>query len=356
MRRFLTRIWRQNLIVNTPMATYSKHNDPEESFESAEDTAADWISRRNEGLSDDSKIELQRWLDHSEQNKTVFESLDLTWKLLGDPERRGRTDDILRQLQIRQRRRRVRRRAWVGSSLAMASILTFIFIPKSPSPVDQQMTPTMVRRPDVQILVDGTRVELNAGAQITSAFTAKERTVHLLRGEALFEVTEDAARPFVVTAGDIQVRAVGTAFSVRYDPTRVDVLVTKGKVAVEQAGSSVGQSPLYLGAGDKAALSADTGQSLLESEITTMTDGAIAAALAWRGDRIEFTGTPLSKAVTLFNHQNSLQIKISGAVLSKHRISGVFWVNDPEGFIRLLETGLGVSSSRSARGIILRKK
>src|SRR5690349_20668988 len=46
-------------------------------------------------------------------------------------------------------------------------------------------------------------------------FSAKSRAVRLIAGEALFQVAKDAARPFVVAAGDARVRAIGTAFNVR---------------------------------------------------------------------------------------------------------------------------------------------
>ena len=41
------------------------------------------------------------------------------------------------------------------------------------------------------------------------------REVTLTRGEAWFKVAHDKTRPFIVSAGRIRVRAVGTAFSVR---------------------------------------------------------------------------------------------------------------------------------------------
>ena len=60
-------------------------------------------------------------------------------------------------------------------------------------------------------LDDGTVVELNGGAEIEVQFTAAERRLRLVRGEAHFQVAKNPLRPFVVEAGGVAVRAVGTA-------------------------------------------------------------------------------------------------------------------------------------------------
>jgi transmembrane sensor len=340
------------------MATYLTHKT-RLFAESAEDIAADWIARRNAGLTEEESSALRQWLDGDDQNKRVFEAFDAAWCALGEPRRQGQVNEVMRQLSLRRQHRMVlRRRIWTmsGASLAAASALAWIFLFANPVPSETPLATTMTMRPNIRMLPDGTRVELNAGANIATTYTASERGVRLVHGEVLFEVTKDASRPFVVTAGDIQVRAVGTAFSVRYGVSKVDVVVTEGKVSVEQAGSEIGKLPLYLGVGDKAEVSVDMSQSVLESEITNLTGDEIAAALAWRGKRIEFTGTPLAEAVNLFNRQNRLQLSISDPSLSSRRITGIFWVDDPEGFARLLEAGLNVSASHTSGRIELRSR
>ena len=53
--------------------------------------------------------------------------------------------------------------------------------------------------------------------------------MRLLRGEGRFQVAHDATRPFIVSAADADVRAVGTAFTVRLrESAQVDVLVSEG--------------------------------------------------------------------------------------------------------------------------------
>src|SRR5204863_5888557 len=81
---------------------------------------------------------------------------------------------------------------------------------------------------------DGSVVELNRGAVVSAHFTASERRMRLVSGEANFKVAKDPQRPFVVEARGVAVRAVGTAFNVRIDAVSVEVLVTEGVVNVAQ--------------------------------------------------------------------------------------------------------------------------
>ena len=83
-------------------------------------------------------------------------------------------------------------------------------------------------------LADGTQVWLNANSRFTypTAFTGKERKVSL-QGEAYFKVTHDAVHPFIVQAGDMQTRVLGTEFNVdAADASLPHVTLVEGKVSV----------------------------------------------------------------------------------------------------------------------------
>lgn len=87
-------------------------------------------------------------------------------------------------------------------------------------------------------LTDGTRVHLNVDSRLTlpANFGVERRAVRL-EGEAFFEVTEDAARPFVVRAGEATTRVLGTAFDVSAyaDDEETRVVVKEGRVAVRSS-------------------------------------------------------------------------------------------------------------------------
>ena len=91
-------------------------------------------------------------------------------------------------------------------------------------------------------------------------------------------------------------------------------------------------------------------------EIRTVSTSEMAAALAWRDNRIEFADTPLSDAVRLFNRRNRIQLAIESPSLVQRSITGVFWADDPEGFVRLLESAFPINSKRTGDSIVLRSE
>jgi transmembrane sensor len=215
----------------------------------------------------------------------------------------------------------------------------------------------------LRTLPDGSTVELNFGAEITLDFTPEKRGIRLLRGEALFVVAKNSARPFVVTAGTVEVRAVGTAFAVRHESKHVNVIVTAGRVAVDRveemsasgAVSPIKAEPVYLDVGRQVEVPM-VFVEMPRLQIREVTTAELAAALAWRDKRIEFADTPLPDAVKLFNRHNRVQLSITNQALFRRSITGVFWTDDPEGFVRLLETGFEISADRSGDAIRLRSK
>lgn len=85
------------------------------------------------------------------------------------------------------------------------------------------------------ILSDGTRVWLNSESELEYSvlFSSGERVVRLV-GEAFFEVTQDAARPFIVETSDMRMRVLGTSFNIKAykDASRISTTLFTGKVQV----------------------------------------------------------------------------------------------------------------------------
>ena len=83
-------------------------------------------------------------------------------------------------------------------------------------------------------LADGTTVWLNAGSRLTypAQFGGRTRNV-TLQGEAYFKVAHDASHPFLVKAGNVTTRVLGTEFNVRaFSPTDTHVTLLEGSVEV----------------------------------------------------------------------------------------------------------------------------
>jgi transmembrane sensor len=245
-------------------------------------------------------------------------------------------------------------------ALAAAAVFVVAFVSRDAARVDPLKEPSVVVRPDRQILPDGSAVEFNSGAEIELAFTQEKRVVRLVKGEALFVVAKDPLRPFVVAAGHVEVRAIGTAFAVRFEPRQVDVVVTEGRVTVERVAGAASRSsavpestePVYLAAGRRAVVPVEP-LSVASITIQPISPTEIKEALAWRARRIEFTDTPLPVALRLFNRQNRVQFSLGDSSLNARAVTGIFWSDDPDTLARLLVKGLSLSADRKGEEIIL---
>lgn len=282
----------------------------------------------------------------------------------------GAADRVIADLDRYLLRRRRRRQRTVVTVAALLLIGGLAWQPweraTAPVAVAAIARDAVVLRPAQRTLPDGSVVELNAGAEIDVDFSGPLRRVVLRRGEGHFQVAKDPHRPFIVSAGEIEVRAVGTAFAVDRAAQGVEVLVTEGRVAVEQPRASdapvVNPAPLgTLDAGGRMVVSrpANQPEAGLQSEVSTVSAQALDQRLAWRVPRLEFSATPLARAVVLFNEQAARRggdrLVLGDAALGRVLLSGVLRADDVESLLRLLEGEFQIRSERQGDVLVLRK-
>src|SRR5580700_270630 len=186
-------------------------------------------------------------------------------------------------------------------------------------------------------LPDGSSMLLNTASRAALHFSERAREVTLLEGEGLFEVTKDPARAFIVRAGAVSVRAVGTAFAVRALNERVDVTVAEG--VVEVAESKVSSQPQTVSADEAASISASEGV-----KVERITHAQVERHLAWRDGMLSFDGERLSEAVEEINRHNDLKILIDDPALAGRPVVGIFRSSDTEGFAQTVAAALGAQS------------
>jgi transmembrane sensor len=231
---------------------------------------------------------------------------------------------------------------------AAAAVAIGLFFPRRTAPPSEVAAAESGYRQ--QVLDDGTLVELNHGAQLAVAFTAAERRIRLERGEALFTVARNPARPFVVAAGGVTVRAVGTAFNVRLGAADVEVLVTEGRVQLDRPAHPLAE-PALLVAGQRLAVPFVG----VPPAVATITREDIDRALAWQPRLLEFSSSPLAEVAAEFNRRNRVQLVVADEALRALPIGASFRSDNVDGFVRLLEASFGVEAKRSAETIILRR-
>lgn len=324
-----------------------------------EDAASQWLVERAEGLSPEQAREFERWLRADPRHAAAIDRMEQTHALLARlPFAAGRLDEACESRPSARPARGGGRHVLAGLAAAAAVALVAWWqwpssVPASPS-VRYVTASGGYERAELE---DGSILELNADSEARVDFTAGERRVALLSGEAHFHVAHDAARPFVVTAGDYSVRAVGTAFSVRLAPVAVEVLVTEGKVLISQR-EPVPSAPVpsthkpMLEAGQRVVIEAGTPPSA--QRVETVAPAELRAALAWQERRLTFADTPLREVVRQFNQRNRTRLILGDPGLGDQPVGGVFAADNVDAFVRLLEdSGDIVSERRAGNEIVL---
>lgn len=298
-----------------------------------------------------------------------------------------------------RRRRRRRFGALAGATLA-AAIGGFIWqsapAPRTPLSTTNNSQTIAISQPARETLPDGSIVELKEGARIAIDYNDRFRRVALLQGEAHFQVAKNSQKPFVVVAGTFAVQAVGTAFSVQHRADTVEVLVTEGRVAVDQSNalttasaspaaatrSSPGSAPAFsatspsiasasaaallpippplalLDAGKRLVVGLPTSSSPAPLPvIQALSPAEMSEQLRWRVPRLQFSGTPLEEIIPRMNPHSRVQLALTDPELGKVRLSGTLRADDTDTLLGLLAEGYGIAvDRRSATEFALRKK
>lgn len=330
--------------------------------------AAAWLARRDRGFDPAEEAAFNQWCRSDPRHAEAGAALTAAWELFDRPRSEGMSDLIRADLRDLGRRQ-TRRRLMIGVTSLAAACLAVLLWQQAVRPVasTRAEATALVSQPERQALPDGSIVELRHGAAIAVDYADAFRRVRLQKGEAHFQVVKDQDRPFVVVVGEVEVRAVGTAFSVERGPAQVEVVVTQGRVAVEKALEGSPRSPLpapvfsppsatlaTLDAGHRVTV--DMGPEFAQVvQVISMSPAELTERVAWRLPRLEFTDTTIVEAAALFNRNNRVQLRIAGEDLARLRVSGVFRSDNIDGFVGLLETSFGVRATRTAEVITLQK-
>jgi transmembrane sensor len=342
--------------------------------------AAQWVLRHDRGLTAAEQDDFSQWLAADPAHRAAWAAHRWGWDELDRLAGLQMSAHVLPDPDL-LKRRNPRRSVFSLSSpfsvaLAAAAALAVGFYcwPRSPKSPAVRSTVVAATAPLALIerreLPDGSVVELNRGTVMDELFSAEERRVALRRGEAHFTVAKDAARPFIVEAGGVAVRAVGTAFNVRLDPTAVDVLVTEGQVAVAtaernpnaDAGSpATGHRPpttvlarpssgILVSAGERTVVALTPAAPV--PAVQTVSPTEIEARLAWQPRLLDFTNAPLPEIMAEFNRRNPVRLVLGDSDLGTFRLSATFRSDNVEGFVRLLQSDFGLRAERRGDGEI----
>ena len=187
---------------------------------------------------------------------------------------------------------------------------------------------TKIGETRIVTLSDGSVVTLNTNSHMSVSFTSGLRKIQLVHGEALFDVAKNKKRPFIVIAGDTQVRAVGTSFTVRLLQQRpVQILVQEGVVEVTRR-STPNAAPVRAPAETQTFVPPSA-----PIAIRSVSYSKVTRNLAWQYGQIAFDNETLQDAAEEFARYSNKKITVEPAI-AKRTITGLFASDDPVGFAK----------------------
>lgn len=311
------------------------------------------------------RARFEKWLRSSPENVQAYLEIAAGWAELptADPEERIDIEALMAkarsaqaenvvylssgQVDLARRFRAPRIRLW---AFAGSVAILLVALAGARFWITTQGAPTYntgIGEQRTLILADGSTVTLDALTTVRVRMTRDAREVILVRGQAYFHDTDEPARPFVVQAGKNSVRAIGTEFDVDEVSDRTVVTVLAGQVAVAKSFpwiNSIGRRELLQELarpvdGPKAVLvTAGQQVTVLAQYIPPPSPVDVAAATAWREQRLIFDGTPLWRVAEQFNLYSKKRLVIADRSLQSVAVSGEYSASDPAALIGFLRS------------------
>ncbi|MFA7555266.1 MAG: FecR domain-containing protein [Spongiibacteraceae bacterium] len=203
-------------------------------------------------------------------------------------------------------------------------------------------------------LPDGSTLLLNTRTKAQVVYTDKSRLVRLV-GEAYFKVEANADKPFVVLAGDVAIRAVGTAFTVYLkDDNSVDVTVTEGTVELSSLASGSDNNALsndQLNGAKSLGLLAKGQQVLVQNTVSINSDligvenidpEQLKKKLSWRTGMLDFNHDRMEDVLNEINRYSAIKIVVLDPAIKDIRVGGYFPTGETRAMLSTLEKSFGI--------------
>lgn len=225
--------------------------------------------------------------------------------------------------------------------IAVASIIAFNqFSSKTPgkNPVLAEVRKDSIKHANTRQTIhlpDGSTVILNSNSKLDypAQFTGNTREVHMT-GEAYFDIAHNPAQPFIVHAGNISTKVLGTTFNIKAYPSDDNILVTvvKGKVQVSKKNKTLGT----LTASQQISFTKST-EAVVQQQANTK------VVTAWKPAEVVFNDMTMREAVEQLKKRFNLNIVFANDAIKNCKVTATFSEDDlPEEILTVL---CGVSNS-----------
>jgi transmembrane sensor len=315
--------------------------------------AADWCDR-TEALTPDERRERDAWIAADPEHARAYDAMRRTVldvALLDAVDSLASEEARITRFHRSEWLTRVfaSKASWgvlVGAAAVVFAVI--VMLPQPPAPVvaphQPQILATVTSERSNVALADKSVVYLNADTRIAVTYSDHARLLMLSRGEAIFQVTKDNARPFRVVTDSATVTAVGTRFGVDRLGDAVEVRVFEGTVKV--AGRNIN---------DRAVT---RGQWLLLDPKRGISGGTFSpdAYPNWRTGWLEADRMPLAYVIARLNRYTNDKIQIADRSLVDVEINGRFRLDNTASTLKQISVAADVEVDKRDHDILLRRR
>lgn len=282
------------------------------------------------------RAEFQHWLERHVSHPLAYAEAERLWANL-DPLKGGELAEVRAARQAGPQKTSAR----AALSIMLAALLGAGWW------LDYRVEPvgyaTAVGQRQSISLADGSSIELNAVSRLSVKLSWCRRSINLLEGEALFNVAHETLRPFTVHANGLQIRDIGTRFTVRARADAVRVAVLEGEVSLKPEHDWLGQP---LTAGHSRQLDGNRQLRAIETSDSDREAG-------WVNGRLVFDHTPLAEVAAELERHHPVRFTFADPALARQTLSGSFEIADLQPFLRALETMLPLRAVRKKHTVVL---
>jgi len=294
-------------------------------------------------------VDLAVWQDEDPCNARAYDELQAMTNDLDAVGEEALQEEFERELHEaaaeRKRQRWVAGISSVAAGFVVAAVMSVSMWVSAPEPVTYQ---TAKGQRSTIALADGSVLQLNTDTRVTALLEDDERHVSIEKGEAFFSVKRDESRPFIVDAGETQVRVLGTKFNVRLGASSNVVSVLSGLVSVAQRSGD--EDDVHEVARLHAGEQAEHDTMRQEAVVEGFDQGSV---MAWRNGKALYHETPLKDVVKDLNRYFDSPLEIADSHLADLPVSGTFNLTDQDVVVDALESAFSIVAVKRLDGVIL---
>ena len=314
-----------------------------------QEKAAYFFTCKKDGFNKNQEIEFDSWIAENIEHKKAFEKIEKL-QFLYSSLSSNLKDEISKE--VHQEIKKERSLKKLRFLTLAASVIFVIGLGFFTAFEYQNFKITHTFQTDKFVenifLPDGSVVTLDAKTKVDIKYYEDKREVNLSLGKALFNVTKDDKKPFIVNADKIKVQVLGTNFEVKNQKDKIDIDVISGKVSVQKLENNDYKEIAVLTQGKH--ISFDKQNSKYELKNIDIENIA-----SWKNGILYFQDESLHDAINEFKKYKDINTNIENSI-QKYSVSGSFKIEDFDKFLFALTKIYSLKVDKKGEIIYISKK